>query len=166
MSMSTAISRLDQNDRDRLAIQQDGQHDVVLSPEIQNAMAKAVAAYLGPLFEPDLLERIRRFVSKGDRNDTRSYSVGVEPPAAGAVGRVRILERDPSRVEAMIYNFGAAVIFIGGRQVTVGGLNDPSGGIPIQPNTGLIIDQNIGELYAVSGTVGQDVRVLDVAGGI
>jgi hypothetical protein len=165
--VATALTRLDQNDRDRLAIQQDGQHDVVLSPEIQSAMAKAVASYLGPLFEPDLIERIRRFVSKGDRNDARSFSVGVEPPAtAAATGRVRILERDPSRVEALIYNFGSAVVFIGGRQVTVGGLNDPSGGIPIQPNTGLVLDNNIGELYAVSGTVGQDVRVLDVAGGI
>ena len=112
------------------------------------------------------MESVRRFVTPGERNDTRSYSVGTEPPAAGDAGRVRILERDPSRVQAIIYNLGAQTVFIGGRQVTVGGLNDPSGGIPIPTNTGLVLDHNVGELYAISGTTKQDVRVLDIAGGV
>jgi len=111
------------------------------------------------------MELLRRFLTKGRRNDSRSYSVGIEPPASGKTGRVKILERDEYRVDAIIYNAGAAVIYIGGRQVTVGGLNDANGGIPIQSNTGLILDRNVGELWAVSGTDAQDVRILDIHGG-
>lgn len=159
--------RKDQNNSDRLALQaSDGLHDVVMSPELQDALYKAVQSYIGALFEPDMVERARRFMSKGDRNESRSYSVGTEPPAAGATGRTRILEHEPDRIQAIIYNLGAASVFVGGRQVTVGGVNDASGGIPIPPNTGLVLDQNVGELYAISGTTGMDVRVLAVYGGV
>jgi hypothetical protein len=150
---------------DPVAIQ-DGLHNLIQTPDFQQVMNVAVASFLGGIFEPDLIEKVRRFVAKGDRNDSRSYRIGTEPPTAGNPGRTRILDRDPSRVEAIVYNAGSAAVYVGGRQVTVGGLNDASGGIPIQPNTGLILDSNIGELFCISGTDGMDVRVLDIAGGV
>jgi hypothetical protein len=166
VAIDTSTTRLDQNDRDRFALQKDGLHDIVVSPELQDALFKAVAAYLGPLFEPDLIESIRRYVVPGDRNDSRSYAVGTEPPAAGRPGRTRILEHDPSRTRAFVFNAGAQTVFVGGRQVTTGALNDPNGGIPILTNTGMWFEDNVGELFAISGTTDMDVRVLDVAGGV
>jgi hypothetical protein len=145
---------------------QTGLRNVLLTPEFQNALNTAVQATFGPIFTPDLVEQVRRFTAKGRRNDSRSYAVGPEPAAAGVAGRVRILERDEGRVEAIIYNFGTVAIFIGGRQVTVGGPNDASGGVPILPNTGLVLDTTIGELWAVSTVAGQDVRVLDIIGEV
>ncbi len=50
--------------------------------------------------------------------------------------------------------------------MTTGGINDPNGGIPIATNTGFVLDSNVGELWAVSGTTKQDVRVLEVSGGL
>lgn len=153
---------------DLIRRQKDGQHDagVIINAPLVEAIAQAVAGYIGNLFEPGLLELLRRFLVKGDRNDARSYVVGVEPPASGVAGRVMVLNANPARVEAIIYNNGTAPIYLGGRQVTVGGPNDPSGGIPVQPLTGFILSHNAGELYAVAGTAGQDVRVLETSGGV
>jgi len=144
---------------------QDGLHNVLMTTEFQAALLTAVKASFGPLIEPEFLEELRRYVQKGRRNDSRSYAVGVEPPAAGVAGRVNILPRDESRVRAFIFNsVGGQTIFIGGRQVTVGGANDASGGIPILAGQGMWIDGTIGELWAVSSAAGQDVRVLDICG--
>lgn len=143
---------------------QDGLHNIVTSPDFQAALRGAVEKSFGPLIEPEFLEELRRYVQKARRNDSRSYAVGAEPPAAGVVGRVKILERDESRVRAFVFNNGAQTIFVGGRQVTTGAANDPSGGIPIAINTGLWIDGTVGELWAVSSAAGQDVRVLDLCG--
>ncbi len=157
--------RLDQNQDDIFA-QQDGLHAVIQTPAFTQALTRAIAAYFGPIFEPDIVEAIKRFVAKGRRNDSRSFSVGTDPPTASDAGRVKILERDEWRIQAIIYNLGAATVYIGSRAVTPGGINDPNGGIPIATNTGFVLDSNVGELWAVSGTTKQDVRVLEVSGGL
>lgn len=146
--------------------QQDGLHNVVTTPEFQAALFGAIDRKFAPLTDPELLELLRRYISPAYRNDSRSYDVGAEPPAAGVTGRVRILERDPQRRRAFIFNLGAQTVFIGGRQVTVGGLNDASGGIPILTNTGMWLEQDCGELWAVSSAAHQDVRVLELMDGI
>ena len=143
---------------------QDGLHNILTSEEFQAVLMAAVQSAFGPLVEPDFLEELRRFVQKGRRNDSRSYAVGVEPPAAGAVGRQCILPRDESRVRAFVFNNGGQTVFLGGRQVTAGGVNDASGGIPLAAAQGMWIDGTVGELYAVSTQPGQDVRVLDLCG--
>jgi hypothetical protein len=144
------------------ASQQDGLHNLIYTDAFRTALADAVASYVGSVVDNDLLSKLRRFLAKGDHNVPRAFSVGIEPGG----GRTKILERDPSRVEAIVFNNGSATIFIGDRTVTTGVVNDPSGGIPIPPNTGLVLDNNVGELWAVSTVAAQDVRVLDIAGSL
>lgn len=84
-------------DADLLALQ-DGLHAIVQTPDGALLLARGITALqtFGPLFEPDLVEAFQRFVAKGRRNDSRSYSVGVQP--------IKILERDESRIFALIFN--------------------------------------------------------------
>ena len=149
-------------------LEADGLHNVVTTPEFQAALFGAIEKTFAPLIDPELVELLRRYLSPAYRNDSRSYAVGVEPPASGIAGRVKILERDPQRRRAFVYNNGAnaSAIFIGGRQVTTGGPNDPNGGIPIPQNTGMWIEQDCGELFAVATVAGQDVRVLELMDGL
>jgi hypothetical protein len=152
-------------DDDLLALQ-DGLHAIVQTPDGALVLSRGLAmlSAFGPIFQPDLFEALRRFIQKGRRNDSRSYRVGIEPPAATRKGRVLVSERNESRIEVLIVNNGSAPIYVGGRQVTVGGPDDPSGGVPIAPGTGLVFTNNIGEFWAVAGLDGQDVRVLEVFG--
>src|SRR5579859_5689922 len=85
---------------------QDGLHNVVFTPDFQAALYGAIEKGFAPLKDPEFLELLRRFLSPAYRNDSRSYAVGVEPPANGIAGRVKILERDPQRRRALIYNNG------------------------------------------------------------
>ena len=146
--------------------EQDGLHNVLTSPEFEAVLYGAIEKKFAPLIDPELVELLRRFLSPSYRNDSRSYDVGVEPPAAGVTGRVKILERDPQRRRAFVWNAGAQTVFVGGRQVTVGGLNDPSGGIPIPINTGQWFELACGEMWAVSSAAHQDVRVLELMDGL
>jgi hypothetical protein len=143
---------------------QDGLHNLIQTPDFQQVMNIAIANFFGGIFEPDLMERLRRFIAAGDRHDSRSYSV--RDAAHG--GPIKIAERDPSRVSLIIANVGANLVYVGGRQVTVGGLNDASGGIPIPAANypPFVISDSVGELWAITANDGMDVRVLDIAGGI
>jgi len=143
---------------------QDGLHNLIETPEFQQVMNQAVASFFGGIFEPDLMERLRRYIAAGDRHDSRSYSI--RDAAHG--GPIKIAERDPSRVFLMVSNLGANLVYVGGRQVTVGGPNDASGGIPIPANNypPFVINDSVGELWAITANDGMDLRVLDVAGGV
>lgn len=81
---------------------QDGLHNVIQTPQFQQVMNQAIASFFGGVFEPNLMERLRRFIAAGDRNDARSFSVGTQP--------VKILERDPSRVYALVYVAGPLAV--------------------------------------------------------
>lgn len=144
---------------DPVAIQ-DGLHNLIQTPAFQSVMSQAIASYFGPIFEPALIESLRRFLAKSDRADSRSYAVGVAPAT-------RVAEREIARVELWIYNNDPTnSIYVGGRQVSIGGANDANGGIPIPPKSGLFFGAHVGEFFAVAPAAGLDVRVLDFIGGI
>lgn len=154
--------------RDVFAVQRGGMHDVVQTPEFQAALDQAVSNYIGAN-APGLLELLRRFLTPGDHNASRSFAVGTAaggPNVSGDSGRVQVLNRDPTRVQALVQNRGTSSVFLGDRQVSVGSLNDGSGGIELLPQAILVFSDNRGELYAVSSVAGQDVRVLDNSGGV
>lgn len=124
-----------------------------LSQEFDSAFRRNFSRVL----EPDQLIAFRRFISKGRRNGTFSLSVGLSA--------VQLVPFDANRIELIIYNLGAATIYVGTpRKVTTGPIGDPNAGMPIASNTGMILDNNVGELWAISGSAAQDVRVWDVAG--
>lgn len=68
-----------------------------------------------------------------------------------------ILNQNTSRRQYIIENLGTADIYIGGTSAvtTATGLKIPSGGI-------FADDVYTGALYAISGTAGQDVRVVEM----
>ncbi len=147
---------------------QDALHNIVQTPDGALALSRGLATLriFGPLFQPDLIEALQRFLAKGRRNDSRSFAVDVAGPTGK--GPIKVLERDESRIRAYFYNAGPQIIYIGGRQVTTGVQNDPSGGIPlpVNPVTPFVWEGNIGEVWAVAITAISDLRVLDVSGGL
>lgn len=144
------------------ADRQDGLHNIITTDEFQAALFGAIERHFAPLFEPDLKEALRRYVNKGRRNTP--HSVNVHAVANG--GPTQLVDIDEERIELWIQNNGIAPVSLGNKQVTVGGANDPNGGIVLAPGNMLIINNNIAEWWAVSATDGQDVRILDVAGGV
>lgn len=105
------------------------------------------------LYEPDLLVAIRRFIAKNRRASPYSVSVGTTA--------VQLLAADPNRIEASIYNLGNALVYLGNRQVIIGSAGAVNAGFPIQPSTGIVKTATTGELWAISGSAAQDVRVWD-----
>lgn len=96
----------------------------------------------------------------------QNQAIVVNVPAAGAGNAaVAVTAHGFQQTPAV----AAPTVYVGGRQVTVGsGPNDASGGIPIPPGllVPFLLDNSVGELFAVASVAGVDVRVLDVAGGI
>lgn len=91
--------------------------------------------------------------------DTMNVTVGV---AAGVLvaGETGV----PDRKSVTIVNNGSATIYIGKAGVTVAAGSN-LGGLPLAPGASLTLDRAPqGDIYAISGTAGQDVRVLTEEG--
>lgn len=111
--------------------------------------------FLSPLGgqQADLRSLLTRFLMRGQSNPSRSVSVETKV--------TKLYAANPARVESFVYNNGSAVVYIGDQSVTTGPIGDPHAGVPIQPSTGMIIEKDAGDLYAISGSAAQDVRVLE-----
>lgn len=127
---------------------------VELSPieqQFDSAWRRNFSRFLGPDFELMLA----RFLAKAGL--VRPYSVSV------GLAAVQLVPFDPTRIRVTIYNNGSAVIYYGApNRVVVGAAGVANSGMPIQPQTGIIITDNTGEIWAISGSAAQDVRVEDV----
>lgn len=85
--------------------------------------------------------------------------VGV--PAGGSVeggavsvgtSATRVVAGRSQRKSLVVQNLGAAAVYVGGPGVTV------AGGMQVPANGSLEVDGLSGDLWAISGTAGQDVR--------
>lgn len=103
---------------------------------------------------PDFLTAVRRFFAKGTLVRPYSVSVGTVP--------VQLVAFNPNRIRVSIFNNGNATVFYGApNKVSVGSAGSPNAGFPLLQQTGIIIDDNVGEIWAVSGSAGMDVRIDD-----
>lgn len=109
--------------------------------------------------EPDFQVALRRKVAKARHN--RSFSVSVGTTA------VQVVADDPNRIELRVFNFGNATVYIGTpKQVAVGVIGAVNAGYPILTQTEFKLTDNTGELWAISGSAGMDLRVLDLTGEV
>ena len=122
-----------------------------LAEEFDQSFRRNFSRYLAPEFDLAL----RRFLAKA--SFCRPYSVSVGTAA------VKLVDYNPLRIRVSIYNAGSATVYYGApRKVTTGSAGDPNAGFPLAASTGIIIDDNTGEIWAISGSAAQDVRIDDV----
>ena len=133
--------------------------DMAQRPDGIQLLQQAGVHLFGPTYRPRIWEELERFVAKAQRLPVKNIAVGT--------AAVQLAERDPARVQLLIANLGAATVYIGQtRQVSVGAAaGDPDGGWPVLQQTIQTFDKIVSEVWAISGTAGQDVRVLDLSGG-
>jgi len=135
-----------------------------MGDHVERGVKAGVHQAFGPVLDRGLLEKLDRFLSKQGSNFT------VYPYAVGASEAVRVLERDPSRIRAMIYNLGPNRIYLAGQQaVTVGGPGQVAGGWPLDPDgPPLVLEDVVAGLWAIGSDPSSDadVRVLDFSNGI
>jgi hypothetical protein len=121
---------------------------------LEEAIESTFRRNFSRFFAPDFLVAFRRYFAKGGFVRTYSISVGTSP--------VQLIAFNPDRIRVSIFNNGNATVFYGRpRNVTTGPAGDPNAGFPLLTNTGMIITDNVGELWAVSGSAGMDVRIDD-----
>jgi hypothetical protein len=131
-------------------------------PDGLDLLQQCGAAFMGSLWRDGLQEATERFLAKGIRLPTKNAAVGLTA--------VQLAERDPARIELLIFNLGTGTIYIGdSKQITVGGIAggggaDPLGGYPLLTNSQIILDHVTSEVWAISAAATQDVRVLDLSG--
>jgi hypothetical protein len=136
--------------------------DMAQHPDGLDLLEQCGTAFLGALWRAGFGDAMDRFLAKGIRLPTANKAVGLTA--------VQLVERDPARIQLLVCNLGAATIYLGDtKQVTVGGIAggggaDPLGGYPLLTNAQLILDRMTSEVWAISGTATQDVRVLDLSG--
>ena len=103
-----------------------------------------------------LIVDLRRYLDPGRRMPPYSFNVTNLAQM--------VLEAYDDRIEIWIFNLGAATVYIGnsGRLIP-GAADQANAGFPIGASSGLIIDKGArDELWAVSGTTGQDLRVIEI----
>ena len=122
-----------------------------LEQQFDAAFRRNFSRFLGPDFEIAL----NRFLARGQL--VRPYSISVGTSA------VKLVDYNPTRIRVSIFNLGNATIFYGvPSKVVVGAAGTPNAGFPLLSNTGIIITDNVGEIWAISGSAGMDVRIDDV----
>jgi hypothetical protein len=89
--------------------------------------------------------------------NTSAKTVGLTASSIILVENFASAAKD-GRITYEVYNNGSATIYLGGTSgVTT------STGIPIPPKASRTLDLRLGaNIYAISGTAGQDVRVMEV----
>jgi hypothetical protein len=130
--------------------------DMAQQPEgLLYAMGEQLFA---PVFRMGTFRALDRFLAKAHHRLPQSnQSVGVQA--------VKLVERDPGRIQLLVANLGAATVYLGdSSRVIVGAAGDPDGGWPVFSNTAVVFDKIASEVWAISGTIAQDVRVMDLSG--
>jgi hypothetical protein len=109
-----------------------------------------------PFFKPlNTLYEVRRFIAKARFNNSWSISVGTTAQKVAGWNR--------NRITLLFFNNSGNIMYIGGVNVTTGTAGDPNAGFPMQSSTGLVVTDNVGEWYAVSGSASQDLRMLEMS---
>jgi hypothetical protein len=122
-----------------------------LEREFDSAFRRNFSRYL----TPDFMLALRRFLAKATLCRPYSVSVGTTP--------VQLVAFNPARVRVSIFNNGSATVYYGrSNKVNVGSAGSPDAGFPILANTGEILTDTVAEIWAVSGSAAQDVRIDDV----
>lgn len=138
----------------------DAIRDMAQLPDADAVVGKFGHMLFGPDFRYGMWRSLDRFLAVAHHSlPIRCYNVGTGPA-------LQIAERDPARIRLLVANLGTAIVYIGSdRRLTVGSFaGDPEGGWPVFANTVQTFDKANTELWAISGTAGQDVRVLDLSG--
>jgi hypothetical protein len=132
--------------------------DLLADPDFGKVMSDVGTRLFEPVGNrPRLLQALDRFVAKSTRFTPYVVKVAQVP--------ILICERDPTRVALWIYNNGPNTIFIGTHSVTNGAtLGDPDAGYPILNQGQASIGSVAAEIWAISTTGTNDVRVVDLAG--
>jgi hypothetical protein len=132
--------------------------DMAQRPDAEDVVGRVGHMLFGPQFRYSVLPALDRWVAKAHHAlPVKNVSVGTSA--------VQLAERDPARIQLLIANLGAAIVYIGSDgRLTVGAPGDQEGGWPIFANTIQVFDRVNTAVWAISSAAGQDVRVLDLSG--
>lgn len=124
------------------------------------AIRGAVSDLFAPIIQNGLFDKLDRFLSRQGANLT------IDPFAVGTVA-VKLLERDPDRIRALIANVGPGILYVGGTNaVSAGGPGQVGSGFPIAVGATLELDAVVAGVWAIASQADTDVRVLDFSNGI